>query len=255
MACELVTVDLGVPGSGILDAFVNLAKSQKEYFTDIFPWNIAKNSNIIMIIGATNLRHLRQSCRKGMSKAPSASTKICGWLTAIVSEDGSVYLAEISSRGAVDGDSTYKGMGRRLFSELISWCQRNNMGYIYLFPLNERVECIYRNWGLKKLSYVDDGYSKTTKKMFYRLSTLPDTEKIRSIQNSVDLSEIDIIAHALSERQMQFMEKLAEAKETDKNAEALFNKLSESIQGLIAICDDSELSAQVGKQFESLLKK
>lgn len=261
MECELVVVDLGVPSCGILDAFVNLAQSQREKFVDIFPWHIAKDRNIIMIIAATNLRQLRESCRSGgVSKVPTESTQICGWLTAIVSEDRSVYLAEISSRGAVDGKPTYKGIGRLLFSELISWSQSNTMSYIYLFPLNERVECIYKRWGLQKLEYSESGSMKTTRKMFYIWDVRPDNTKIKSIQNSIKLTDMDIIAHALTDKQMKFMAELAEKKKNDQNAADLYDKISESIQGLIAICDEMELSEKVTEYFQdavakSLLKK
>lgn len=255
MSCELFTVDLGVQSSRLLDAFVNLAQTQKSGFIDVFPWHIAQNNNVIMIIAATNLMELRACKRRatGLTKMPTRDTNICGWLSAIVNEK-SVYLAEISSRRKCDGSAQYPGIGKILFDKLVEWSNKNHKDYICLYPLSEAVEQVYIKWGLTKIEYPQNNTGKPSpsKLMFYKLKLLPSANQVKTI-DPITTTDFDIISSALNESQKGFMEHLSTSK--DPNAKSLFKQIIEDVQCLLSLCDEEEeLESEIEKYFKETTK-
>jgi GNAT superfamily N-acetyltransferase len=230
--CDIFKVHTPVAKSGLAKSFVNLAKSQEKFFRDIFPWRLAENSDMLMLIAATDLKRLRQTSARACSAAPTDRTRICGWLTAIVDKKNTVYLSEFSCRSAVDKDPMFRGVAQRLFEELKAWCAGNGIRYIYLYPLNATVEAIYERWGLSKQIYTNSqtGQSKTTKHMFYRLSTLPTPENLTKMSRPT--LDYDVIAEHLTRSQNALLRRIRDERPD------VYLDITKTIEGLIAVCEE-----------------
>lgn len=249
MECELFKVHLPVHNSGLLDAFVNMAQSQKSGFVDVFPWHIARNKDILMIISASNLMELRSCKRRSIQRVPTRDTNICGWLSAIVF-DKSVYLAEISSRRNADGKAMYKGIGKAMFDELVKWSIEHGKDYIYLYPLNDEVATIYKKWNLTKVCYkANSGDKIQSKFMFYKLNLLPSQNQVKAMDPDISTTDFDTISDVLSASQKSFMKRLLESED-----KSLYDEIIDNIQCILSLCDDEdELKTEIEKYFSSVV--
>lgn len=254
MSCELFIINKKVESNGLINTFVNLAQSQRNAFVDIFPWDSAKGQDLLMIVAATDMMSLRACRNRTVTKIPRQTTKICGWLTAIVFND-SVYLSEISSRSATNSNVAYKGIGKRMFDKLVEWCVKNKKDYIYLYPLNERVKDLYESkWGLTPVEFTNavTHQTKKSKRLFYKLRALPAQSKVATMENTAEFSEdeFDIIQDELSKSQIIFMNKL---KSTNKDA---YEQIMRSIESLISLCEDEDDQQQhIKDYFEEVMQQ
>lgn len=250
MACQIFKIRSAVEESNLAKSFVKLAKSQKQFFTDIFPWEVAVDKEVLMIIAATDLMNLRPTKKRACSVVPKNDSKICGWLTAMIDEKRRlVYLCELSCRSAVDKDPKFKGVAHRLFEELRQWCTENDIGYIFLFPLNETVASIYRRWGLTELPYLNaqTGQAKTSVHQFFKLDVLPSMNNVAQMSKPRDY---DDLAESLTASQNALLQRIREQQPK------LYDDVRMTIEGLIVLCEDDgdELQNEIGvylKQFNN----
>lgn len=231
-------------------SFARLAQTQKNSFVDIFPWRVLqqstgkRNKEMVMIVAATRLRN---NARCG--KAPSKDTVICGWLTAMIdSKYNHVYLAEISAISATKSNAQFRGIGKKLFDELVRWCNAHDKDFIYLLPYSQRVKDLYeQKWGLRSLAFIDDetGVKHSSRRLFYPLKVLPDAEWLRKeeLENNFTVDDFDFLQEELSEAHCNFMRDLKD------NNPSLFDEILQEIQGFVAICDDQDEREQVIKDY------
>jgi hypothetical protein len=249
MACQIFKIRSAVENSSLAKSFVKLAKTQKPFFTDIFPWEVAVDKEVLMIIAATDLMNLRPTKRRACSVVPRNDSKICGWMTAVIDEKRRiVYLCELSCRSAVDKDPKFKGVAYRLFEELRQWCVENDIGYIFLYPLNETVASIYRRWGLTELPYFNTqtGQAKSSVHQFYKLDVLPSMNNVAKMSKPIDYESL---ADSLTESQNALLQRIRE------HQPKLYDNVRLNIEGLIVLCEDGdELEQEIGiylKQFNN----
>ena len=152
-ACKIFTIH---KNRSLFNAFKKKAEQQSRDFIQVFPWKIDNYlDSYVMFVAATDV-----SCISNPKDCDNVESVICGWITAMIEKDeGAVYLSQITSQSAVHkDDSRFMGVAKRLFVELVSWCENNNKSFIYLFPLNDKVRSIYRKWGFYdhgKYQYMD----------------------------------------------------------------------------------------------------
>lgn len=234
-ACQIFKIKSSVAKSNLAKSFVKLAKTQKQFFKDIFPWELAENSEVLMIIAATDLMSLRPTKKRSCTVVPRTDSKICGWLTALVDHNQrSVYLCELSCRSAVDNDPKFKGVAYRMFEELRGWCVENDISYINLYPLNDIVASIYRRWGLTELPYknVATGQAKKSVRMFYKLDVFPNEDNVARM--STPPADFDTLAEILTASQSAMVQRIKEEKP------AMYKEVRMYIEGLVALCDDED---------------
>lgn len=236
MACEVVVIDGQYTNPETVQKFVNIAKKQKDAFRQIFPWEISLKKRVVMIIASTNLRKLRSTT------APSGFSKICGWLTAFVDyRDKSCYISELSSRSVSDKAPEFRGVAYRLYQELITFCQKKNLKYIYLYPLNDVVKSIYEKWGLQPVEYknVNTSQVKKTTHMFYQLDLgyLPNNRRLDEMSRPSEIDDFETIAEYLTNSNKTMLESL---KINNKN---MFDDIVMNLEALVAICEDGNTKA------------
>lgn len=211
------------------------AEEQKNAYVDIFPWKKAMKKNVVMIVGATDLRCMRQS-----RKSLTADTKICGWLTA-VEEGDHVYIVELSSRSITD--PSFKGFARTLVVNLLKYCESRGHKFVYLFPLNNVVRNLYKSaYGF------DDHPANSNKHFLYKpiqeaVPISPETvrqiieEFDFKIKKSLKSGPLDAIVEYLSPSQVDWVEGV---KQTDP---AAFEQIVQELEAIACVCQGESMNA------------
>ncbi len=224
-SCDLYLFQGKITNQDMMNRLVKVAESQKNQYLHIFPWNIRMASNTIMIVAASDVMCLRGR-QANPAIVPTPRTNICGWLTAYLYKKKNhnfMYLSELSSKSALDKDNgLYKGLARRMFDKLVDYAKNNNVGFIYLYPMNDAVRDIYTRWGFSEAG------QNRRKYQYYRMDINDGifnnaVQSLESKENDVIVDDFDAIAENLTREQSNFMRSI---EETDED---LYNELFATI--------------------------
>ena len=142
VSCGVYHFDCNNPGhKELIDIFAKIAKKQRHFFYEIFPWKSKCKDNWHMFIA------IRQDPR-------TQDLIVCAWCSVrfqdLPATDGTVhksaYIVEVSVRrkkteGAVD--ESYRGMGINLLQKIIEECVKQRVSILYLVPSNDAVKGVY----------------------------------------------------------------------------------------------------------------
>jgi len=173
----------------------SIAKRQKVYFTQIYPWE--------------------NKCRENMDafvaiRPSPTNPRICAWATirheTTANGSKAIYLIEVAARRKADGspDDEYRGMGIELMKHIFDYANAGGIQMVYLVPLNAVVRTLYA----KSLNMTD----------------VPNTSYMTSVFGAYPLHA------AISELQHK---KSVETKREQKEVAALLEEMPANIRRLI----------------------
>lgn len=136
-----------------IDYYRNIAKSQKEAFSDVYPWeDVNDKIHYIMI---------------------SSSGILCAWMSVYIDKlNNCLLIDELTSRSSTDRQ--YRGCAYRLHKFLLEDVKNRLYGtidFIYLIPFSDKVKEVYIKWGYK----VCDKYHGNKTSMIYTIRSSPLT--------------------------------------------------------------------------------
>lgn len=175
----------------------SIAKRQKVYFTQIYPWENNCRENVDAFVA------IRPQSR-------TTNPRICAWATirheTMANGSKAIYLIEVAARRKADGspDDEYRGMGIELMKHIFDYANVGGIQMIYLVPLNAVVQALYA----KSLNMTD----------------VPNTSYMTSVFGAYPLHA------AISELQHK---KSIETKREQKEVAALLEEMPANIRRLI----------------------
>lgn len=175
----------------------SIAKRQKVYFTQIYPWENNCRENVDAFVAIR-------------PQSGTTNPRICAWATirheTTANGSKAIYLIEVAARRKADGspDDEYRGMGIELMKHIFDYANADGIQMIYLVPLNAVVQALYA----KSLNMTD----------------VPNTSYMTSVFGAYPLHA------AISELQHK---KSIETKREQKEVAALLEEMPANIQRLI----------------------
>lgn len=204
----------------ILIILQDIAQEQSHRFKDIYPWRSDLINRPYIVYVALSFLHLSENKNSPASlpsvklnvniQEPIPANKltssflrdntpiICGWMNSMQLPNN-IYLSDITTRTPFR--KSYAGIGYAMFNVLLEYSKKTNKNYIELYALSDSVAEIYRKWGFINID--------ATKKMYYRINSLPEPDKPTAIDDNVRGKDIfkkliDVSSPKISKKMKQY---------------------------------------------------